>query len=348
MLAQRSLRICARERSSVPLRSIPTGTQDSSLTSGNESIFLGSLDERLLSRNVRRWTIRRAKLNWKYRRGAWQKKQRRRVNEQDINVLAHFVKGLEITVGYDPKNNDLWFERDVDGEDVEMDGWDTGGQLIRLFLTLAIVSGRGRTEEPEPLELPIFRPSEGEREKGKKGKAIMLYVQAAMWSLSVGQSFTVKGGDPLNSDAPSSEDYRHLFDLFRYLFGRNLRMTVDGHSYTVSREKDCGIQTNFLDESPSLSGEGWQLTEVGDGKILSVNIHLVDQIIMGAVVLRAQCVPFGKITIKTAICQDYHPEAMIKAGRALGMNIIDDSKPEAPKDEKGRLATGGERIITIH
>ena len=68
---------------------------------------------------------------------------------------------------------------------------------------------------------------------------------------------------------------------------------------------------------------------------------------MGAIVVRAQGIPFGKITIKTAVCRDYHPEAMVKAGRALGINIY-DSKPEAPEDVKGWLATGGVRMITIN
>ena len=214
---------------------------------------------------------------------------------------------------------------------VLIDGWDKGGQAIRILHTLAINSGTGRQSSPPTLRLPKF--SEENRMRGMKGKAVMLYHQLNLWTLSPGQEFISEGGDCENADAPTYENYVSLFTLFRQIFGVSFTIERRGAGHTIRREKDLVRHvdksrgdTNIVTET---RGEGWYLRDDSSPTgVLTIGLdkHLVDQVLMGAISLRDKGVPFGKIVIKTDIGRDYHPGAMVDIGRAIGM-MIDDSKP---------------------
>jgi len=307
-----------------------------------ESPFLyrGDLESRKAALKVRRWIIRRSKFNWKYHRGKLNKNKPGRLKDADLTALLHFAEILGITVGYNKETNDLWFERDVEGEDMEIDGLDTGGQAIRMMLTLAMLSGEGPGGETKRMVLDVF--SDEDRKLGKKGKACMLYIQARMWSLEVGQSFTVENGDPMNSDAPTFDNYVSLFILFKELFGVYFSIIWRDGGHTIKREKY---------PIPLFRGKGWSIDNSTSGEALTIDLdtHLVDQVLMGAIALRAKGKDFRQIVIKTKIGRDYHPGAMISIARAMGMEI-EDSKPGKPEEIKAWLSQPSEmmRTIVIH
>lgn len=233
---------------------------------------------------------------------------------------------------------------------VMVDGWDKGGQAIRKLHTLAVNSGTGRKSNPPVLRLSNF--SEENRRSGMKGKAVMLYHQLNLWTLSPGQEFTSEGGDCENSDAPTYENYVSLFTLFRQIFGVSFTIERRGARHTIRREKDCGVRrdsgwqvaksrgdTNIVVET---RGEGWDLRDDSSPtgvRSLWLDKHLVDQVLMGAIALCDKGVPFGNIVINTDIGRDYHPVAMIDIGRATGM-MIDDSKPSDSEEIMAWLEMG--------
>ena len=217
---------------------------------------------------------------------------------------------------------------------------DTGGQAIRMMLTLAMLSGEGAGGETKRMVLDVF--SDEDRKLGKKGKACMLYIQARMWSLEVGQSFTVENGDPMNSDAPTFDNYVSLFILFKEIFGVYFSIVQNDKAYTIRREKH---------PIPLVQGKGWSIDNSTSGDAVSIDLdkHLVDQVLMGAIALRAKGEDFRKIVIKTKIGRDYHPWAMISIARTMGMEI-EDSKPSNPEEIKAWLSQPADvlRTIVIH
>lgn len=158
-----------------------------------------------------RLIIRRAKLNWKYRCRRCRRrrcgKYKRRIKDPDLDVIQKFCTEENIHVGYDEFSDDIWFETHYvkksntnntndddndDDDDIELDGWDTGGQIIRLFMSAAINSSSRRMIRKPPATLHIEPFYEEDRVNGKKGKACMLYIQARLWTLRVGDTFTVR------------------------------------------------------------------------------------------------------------------------------------------------------------
>ena len=136
-----------------------------------------------------------------------------RIKEPDLIVLAIFCYHNNMAIGYDKTTNDLWFERNIDGDDIEIDGLDTGGQAIRLLLTLTLLSDKTCKVTFPNILLRLFNDTD--REGGKKGKACMLYIQSVLWSLAIGSSFSVSGGDDQNSDALHLKTIRFYLNYFK-------------------------------------------------------------------------------------------------------------------------------------
>ena len=137
-----------------------------------------------------RIVIENAKDNWKYRRGKPKKKYQRRVKAADIEQLYELARENSINMGYDETCDTIWFETRAKGENIVLEGRDTGGQFIRSMIQVAINTGEGRQADHAPVELAPFLESEryittkdGNRVR-KNGKSCMLVgVQMRMWSM---------------------------------------------------------------------------------------------------------------------------------------------------------------------
>jgi len=235
--------------------------------------------------------IQRAKFNFKYKKA---KKTRPRLNADDMAAIELMLEGTRATYTYDPETNDLCFDTHVAGDsNIIIDGLDTGGQVIRTALSLAINISGGRVAPLRVLEI------------GSPQKACMLYVQAAMHTLKVGDSFTIWGGSPTNPDAPSFEDYGNIFKVLRGLLGVSYRLVdqsdADGSKFLLSRDADGERDPNW---------------DHGD-KMLSV--YMLDQILMALVFVK----PGVCVTLRGDYDQDYHVPAMIKLLRLLGHSVDD-------------------------
>lgn len=235
--------------------------------------------------------IRRAKYNFKYKR---RKGDKPRLNKDDLTALAHMLDGTRVTFVYDAKTNDLRFDTQREGSDhIIIDGEDTGGQLIRTAMALAVKISGGRTA---PLGVLQLRSPE---------KACMLYVQAAMHMLEPGESFTIRGGNPLNADAPTFRDYQNIFEVLRGLIGL---------SYALLDESDATCsQFTLLRATDTKPNDGW------NQGASNLSIHTVDQILMALVF----AVPGISVTIRCDCDPDYHISAMVKMLRLVGHTVAD-------------------------
>ena len=296
--------------------------------------------------------IRDGKLNWKYKKEYYKNKAKgkykRRIKEGDIENMKSLCQLYGVQFAYDPSNDDYCFYEHLDKDSTEglsgidESGENTGGQLMRMNYAIAANSIR-RSAQAQQTQEEVQEPPrhlffnlkvfiKNPEKPKEKGKASMHFVQAVLPTLKVGDSFTITGGDPTNSDGLHWERYPELFDVFKRVFGRcyvieNLTGDDGVWKFVVKREADCDP------------------TE----KTVNTDIYFADQVLMMAVILYKQKKSTSGVTIKTTVCRDYHPDAIIKIGRAYGMTI-DDSKPEA-NDEvvfKKWLTDEKERVITIH
>ena len=110
----------------------------------------------ITSKEGNRTMLHRAKLNYKYRdyKGKWKTNPKRRIKDPDLNVLLHFCTYVTVKLGYEPTTNDIWFVS-KNKLNFEIDGWDTGGQVIRLLLNLAILDSE-RELPYTPLSIEPF------------------------------------------------------------------------------------------------------------------------------------------------------------------------------------------------
>lgn len=235
--------------------------------------------------------IRRAKYNFKYKR---RKGNKPRLNADDLGAIEHLLKGTRVTHTYDPTTNDLCFDTHVEGgRSLVIDGEDTGGQVIRAAMALAIKISGGRAA---PLGVLQIRSSE---------KACMLYVQAAMHTLEPGDSFTVRGGNPINADAPSFHDFQRVFIALNEILGWSYELLdlSDG---------DCSqfMLTRHDDSIPSAK---W---DQGGGNL---SIYMLDQILMALVFVS----PGVRVTLCGDYDRDYHVSAMVKMARLVGHSVDD-------------------------
>jgi hypothetical protein len=310
------------------------------------SLFLGSFTDAPKTKFTR-ILIKGAKNNWKYRVGKQKKKYQRRIRDNDIENFKGLAIENNINMGYDETCDDIWFETRVEGaSDIILDGLNTGGQFIRNVIQIAINSGPGREVDLTSISLPPFfesdriQISKNGKEIRKNGKSNMLVgVQMRMWSMRVGDSVYIEGGDPLNSDALAWDKHTDLFDKIRAVFGYNYRLEnstgADGLvKFTLFRDDNV---------EPSVT-------------TISVDIYTADQLFMAAMGhlkltsdLKLECSKNRQIIVKFPKARDYHPDAMIYALRVFGFTVV-DSKPEGLDNEQFKewLSSEGEREVSFH
>jgi len=90
---------------------------------------------------------------------------------------------------------------------------------------------------------------------------------------------------------------------------------------------------------------------------ITTDTHTVDQLVMGAIAIFQRNAmlakevytghsPPSRFTIRCPPSRDYHPDAVIRAGRLFGM-MIEDTKPLDKEEIDKWLKAGKERTITI-
>ena len=94
------------------------------------------------------------------------------------------------------------------------------------MIQIAINSGEGRQVSLAPVTLtPFFEKdriqiSKNGKEIRKNGKSNMLVgVQMRMYTMRVGDTITVEGGDPFNDDALAWDKHAGLFRVIQSVFG---------------------------------------------------------------------------------------------------------------------------------
>ena len=274
--------------------------------------------------------IMNVKLNEKYYNGRKFNPDKSRLKEDDILNLKHYCSPEAIYVshgGLSGDSNTLTFYKEIEGDDVtiELDGTDTGGQFIRLAASIAINYGKGRILMPFDKEMPFL--TKEQRARGQKGKATMLMVQMIKMTMRVGDRAVFKYGDVMNTDARPITKMGELFDMLRIVFGINFHLEgcLTDECYTLVRGED--VEPGELDN--------WEIDN-----------HMVDEILFTAICLKAQGRDIPRIEMNTPISRDYHIDAMIKFGRALGMNI-EDSKPVVEEEIERWLGSGCVRKIIV-
>jgi hypothetical protein len=281
---------------------------------------------------ARKVILRRAKFNWKYKK---RKKAKPRLNSDDLTVVAHMLKGTNVTFTYDPATNDLIFDTHtvatpatsssstVAGSgDLEIDGLDTGGQVVRSALQLAVLMAGGRSVD-QPL---------GDLHVRSAGKACLLYVQGSMYTLKVGESFSIHGGTPTNADAPSFAEYCTLFDMLRDFIGR---------SFTLADMTPAGGEAHFVltreaDVAPVPDPSAWHVAaaaaDAAGRSSETLSFYVMDQLLMALLFIK----PALPCTIRLVADwdRDYHIAAMVKMLRLVGYSVED-------------VRDGARRIITV-
>ena len=167
-----------------------------------------------------------AKKNMKgyFQKGEWRKKPR--INDDDKAVLDHITRSSGVEVTYEPSTNDLQFNIPKKGRSIEFSGEETGGQIIRLLIQVAILRAEGRIFDSDTLI--VSSP--------KKGST--LYVQMVLYLLDVNESFTIKGGDHENCNAPTVAFWEKVFSNILRMTGRTYTIKEYGDEVTVTRKGD--------------------------------------------------------------------------------------------------------------
>lgn len=299
--------------------------------------------------------VKGAKNTEKYRREALRKNSStyvRRFRDSDIEQFSKLCEEHNINWGYDPSCDDIWFETKVLGKDMILQGYNTGGQFLRLLLQLAIKSGEGVTKPLNKLELKPFTQKDRFMVT-KKGKTIRKNgksctssgSQARMWILRKGDSFECIGGDDQNTDAlPLSQQedvYKLLKETLGYVFTLE-RISKDDNEvshFKVHREENI---------EPSLD-------------TVNTNIYHTDQILMGILggltseeinsrIISEENISLGrKLTI---ICPksdsfDYHVDALMYLLKEFKFNTL-DTKPLGNQNELDEwYKSSDQRTLTI-
>lgn len=251
------------------------------------------------------------KENQKYTR----KRKRPRLSKLDLDILYQFCNPEDIEIVYDSKTNNLQFEKPGVTEYHTINGYQTGGQLIRLWLALTINSGMGRQTNPSDIVLKPF--TKQERESGRIGKSNMLYVQAVIFTLRVGDTFTVKGGDHMNPDARSFAQHSQLFQMLEQYFGRRYTLVYS------TNESDDRLDTFTLTRLADLIIPVKDQEHQDHTVVIECDESLADYLIMAWILFKKQEMELPKYTIKTIISRgEYHVFAMVNAAKVLGLDII--------------------------
>lgn len=268
-----------------------------------------------------RVVLLRAKFNNKYKKRKGKSKPR--INRDDLNVLTLMSQHTLVTFEYNQDTNDLVFDTHISPSDelkndIIVDGEDTGGQIVRTCLQLAIQISGGRRASLPTLEIP------------SREKACMLYVQASMFTLEIGESFTIYGGSPRNRDAPSPAEYRHIFGALRKFLGVSFRLDDETSSVPTSSSTAPASSTKKSTLSPSrfvLTRDEDVQPAVDPSKFdcePPMTYFMMDQLLMGLALVKTA--PTQAIQLVCDYNEDYHISAMVKILRLLGHQVADERK----------------------
>lgn len=293
--------------------------------------------------DFRRIIIRGAKNTWD-RRGRQNKanekalkkgkpaKHLRRIPDDDIKLYQQLAKYTGMNWAYDPLTDDIMFETKEKGEDVELDGFDTGGQLVRSVLSMGLFA---RCPSNFHLVLEIHNEL----------KATALALQSAWWVIPVDSSISINGGNFVNNQALHISKHPELFQVLKEFLGVNFEM---------EDMSETGLNVVRV----------FRKTDVNPVKnTIAVDEYKVDQILMGLCMLAyksrkldtSQELPFGKKVIKTPATGGYHIPAMLKLAKSLGIPVS-TNQPEfvgteelpAWKQRKAWVDSKAEWEITIN
>ena len=232
-----------------------------------------------------------------FQRGKWRKKPR--INADDMGVLAQITRSTGVDVAYEPTTNDLHFNIPKDGNSLEFSGEETGGQIIRILLQVAILRAGGRTFSSNEI-LDVSSPK----------KASTLYIQMVLYLLDINDSFTIKGGDSENSKAPN-------VDFWRRIFSNILQMT--GRTYEIEQSSDSLTVTRHGNSPEPVTVSSFDTT----GDSIDSSNHMTDQLLM-AYFFTANSVNEGEesnLTIKFfKNKRDFHVPALIREGYETELN----------------------------
>lgn len=320
------------------------------------ALFLGTVVDAPQT-EFARIIIENAKDNWKYRRGTQKKKYQRRIRDTDIELFHNLANENNVNMGYDGTCDTIWFETRAKGKDIILDGHNTGGQLIRSMLQVAINTGNGREVPLSPVVLPVFLETDRYHiskhgvEVRKNGKSSMLVgVQMRMWSMRIGDTVDIIGGDPENEDALLWNNHHILFNTLRAVLGVNFKLDKIYREDGVAEFKLTRGENSLAVKSK-----------------IRCDIYTADQILMGLIGLRNKWIidtrkggvpymnttvtetPFHRVTIEFPRARDYHPDAMIYALRSLGF-LVKDTKPIDSGDQALAkwIEQGGIREVTVY
>lgn len=150
-----------------------------------------------------------------------------RLKEDDQAVIKHWLEETGVKFEYTPSSNTIVFTIPGQGNDMEFDGTNTGGQFIRSLVTIATLASSSKVH---PKDLTVTNPNKGTG----------LYIQACMYRLGEGETFTVTGGDAYNSKAPNPEEWNVMLSNIKRLTGRDFLVNhnKDTNSTTITRHKD--------------------------------------------------------------------------------------------------------------
>ena len=232
-----------------------------------------------------------------FQRGKWRKKPR--INEDDMSVLGQITRSTGVDVAYEPSTNHLHFNIPKDGNSLEFSGEETGGQIIRILLQVAILRTGGRTfGSNEILNVPSPK------------KASTLYIQIVLYLLDVHDSFTIKGGDSENSKAPNVEFWRRIFSNILQMTGRTYKIEQNDDSLTVTRQGNSP-------EPVTVSSFDTTVDSIDSSN------HMTDQLLM-AYFFTANSVNEGEesnLTVKYfKNKRDFHVPALIRGGYETELN----------------------------
>lgn len=241
-------------------------------------------------------TLLNAKNNYKYK---FQKKKRPRLNKDDIKFYQHFIKESGISFHYDPITNNIEYhipnpDGNQDSDVVfEMEGTDTGGQVIRWVINHAI-----RVSKLPRKKLANF-------EARTEGKAIMLYIQAALLRLEVGDEFWVSNGNPENTDGPNPAFLINLFAILEKILGVSFELLdksdEDKHRFCLVRNQNKAPETE------------WSCDEI-------LSTEMVDQILF----VSSFYPPTQPLELKCEIKRDYHVDAIIRIMKLINFTVNED------------------------
>ena len=308
------------------------------------SLFLGSTADAPSSKNIR-IVIENAKDNFKYRFGKPKAKYQRRVRDPDVENFHDLAKEFGVNMGYDGTCDTIWFETSVEGQDIVLSGRDTGGQFIRSAIQIAINTMPHHEFIPVVLapflEKDRFITSKKGKQVRKSGKSNMLIgVQMRMWSMNIGDTIFIEGGDPLNTDALDWDKHTGLFKIISDLFGYNYTLENKAGEDGIAKF----ILTREADTEPVISE-------------INCDIHTADQLLMAIIGHRK--ISFSEdgrivleksgekrtITLTFPLSRDYHPNAAIYILEKFGFTVEDSKAKDMSNDD---IDEGVERTVIIY